>query len=228
MSPESMKKMEKEKFYLEQKQKLKQFHTQSVDANKLIENMFGKTEKQKVKQNIPAPEDDFSDSFGDFIGGPSASMPTQPEPVQPPKEEVVNTDDLPTMETNGNQSPRGVNQQQKVEKKVDINTMMMECSDLTAPVKAKTFHKPTLKEVNPSHHGHTATQHESKQAKQWKQMKMEDLGDMFVVEGPAMIPEETTPDKTTPDRKDLGLPHWCKDESKIPELYKHVLEASVV
>lgn len=64
-----------------------------------------------------APEDDFSDSFGDFIGGPSASMPTQPEPVQPPKDEVVITDDQPTVETNGNQSPRGVNQQQKVEKK---------------------------------------------------------------------------------------------------------------
>lgn len=44
-------------------------------------------------------------------------MPTQPEPVQPPKEEVVITDDQPTVETNGNQSPRGVNQQQKVEKK---------------------------------------------------------------------------------------------------------------
>ena len=43
--------MEKEKFYLEQKQKLKQFHTQSVDPNKLIESMFGKTEKPKVKQD---------------------------------------------------------------------------------------------------------------------------------------------------------------------------------
>jgi flagellar biosynthesis protein FliP len=51
MSPETMKKMEKEKFYLEQKQKLKQFHTQSVDPNKLIESMFGKTEKPKVKQD---------------------------------------------------------------------------------------------------------------------------------------------------------------------------------
>jgi hypothetical protein len=34
--------------------------------------------------------------------------------------------------------------------------------------------------------------------------------------------------ETTPELKDLGLPHWCKDESKIPELYKHVLEASSV
>ena len=51
MSPETMKKMEKEKFYLEQKQKLKQFYTQSVDPNKLIESMFGKTEKPKVKQD---------------------------------------------------------------------------------------------------------------------------------------------------------------------------------
>ena len=50
MSPETIKKMEKEKFYQQQKQKLKQFHAESVDPNKLIESMFGKTEKPKVKE----------------------------------------------------------------------------------------------------------------------------------------------------------------------------------
>lgn len=216
MSPETMKKMEKEKFYLEQKQKLKQFHTQSVDPNKLIESMFGKTEKPKVKQDTTAPEEDFGESFGDFIGGPSVSTCSQSEPTQLAMEE---TSDLPPVtETNDNQSPRG---SQKEEKKVDINAMMMECSDLTAPNKAKTFQKRSLKQLHPSHHA--VKQHESNQARQWKQMNLDDLGDIFVVEEPVIKSRETTP-----EQKDLGLPHWCKDESKIPELYKHVLEASSV
>jgi len=64
---------------------------------------------------------------------------------------------------------------------VDINAMMMECSDLTAPNKAKTFQKHSLKQLHPSHH--TVKQHESNQARQWKQMNLDDLGDIFVVEG---------------------------------------------
>ena len=51
-----------------------------------------------------APEEDFNESFGDFIGGPSVSTCSQSEPAQPAKEE---TSDIPITETNDNQSPRG-------------------------------------------------------------------------------------------------------------------------
>jgi hypothetical protein len=54
--------------------------------------------------------------------------------------------------------------------------MMMECSDLTAPNKAKTFQKHSLKQLHPSYH--TVKQHESNQARQWKQMNLDDLGDI--------------------------------------------------
>ena len=60
----------------------------------------------------------------------------------------------------------------------------MECSDLNAPVKAKTFHnKPSLKEVHPTQSAHTVKQHESNQALQWKNVDLDNMGDMFVVQG---------------------------------------------
>ena len=59
-------------------------------------------------------------------------------------------------------------------------SMMFECSDLTAPTKAKTFHKPTLKEVHPhSHHSHTFQQ--SQQAATWT-TESDNLSKLFTVE----------------------------------------------
>lgn len=40
--------------------------------------------------------------------------------------------------------------------------------------------------------------------------------------GPVM--RDVTPERTT----ESGLPKWCTEDLQVPELYKHVLEASVV
>lgn len=64
---------------------------------------------------------------------------------------------------------------------VDLVSMMFECSDLSAPNKARTFHKPSLKELPPTHHHHHQTFQQSRHAHQWK--PEEDLTNLFMVKG---------------------------------------------
>lgn len=64
---------------------------------------------------------------------------------------------------------------------VDLMSMMFECSDLSAPNKARTFHKPSLKELPPTHHHHHQTFQQSRHAHQWK--PEEDLTNLFMVKG---------------------------------------------
>lgn len=64
---------------------------------------------------------------------------------------------------------------------VDLMSMMIECSDLSAPNKARTFHKPSLKELPATHHHHHQTFQQSRHAHQWK--PEEDLTNLFMVEG---------------------------------------------
>jgi hypothetical protein len=65
-------------------------------------------------------------------------------------------------------------------------SMMMECSDLNAPHKARGFHKPSLMEVQRSGvvpHGKMEVHHDSDHARRWKNTT--DLGTLeglFVVE----------------------------------------------
>ena len=63
---------------------------------------------------------------------------------------------------------------------IDLMAMMFECSDLSAPNKAKTFHKPSLKELPPTQHHHQTFQ-QSRHAHRWRQE--EDLTKLFVAEG---------------------------------------------
>ena len=63
-------------------------------------------------------------------------------------------------------------------------SMMMECSDLNAPQKAKGFHKPSLIEVQksgvPHHSKHTELHHASDHARRWD--NTQDLEGLFIVE----------------------------------------------
>ncbi|KAJ8312356.1 hypothetical protein KUTeg_009729 [Tegillarca granosa] len=100
----------KGKLFHEQQQRLKLMgKTGSSDASKMIESMFGSTEKPKPKQQT-----------------------------------------------------------------ADLVSMMFECSDLSAPNKAKTFHKPSLKEIHAKHPVHAApvtTVHENQQVHQMHLME---------------------------------------------------------
>lgn len=61
--------------------------------------------------------DDYNESFGDFIGGPTGSNSiTQPNAAQQMTAQI-DTGSPASIETNGNQSPRGGNTEKKEEKK---------------------------------------------------------------------------------------------------------------
>ncbi len=49
----------------------------------------------------------------------------------------------------------------------DLNTMMMACSDLTVPQKAKGFVKPSMKDIRPSTQTTTPAFQESQSARKW-------------------------------------------------------------
>ena len=66
----------------------------------------------------------------------------------------------------------------------DLMSMMMQCSDLNAPQKAKGFHKPSLMEVQKTgfHHGSKTTEvhHESDHARRWD--NTQELEGLFIME----------------------------------------------
>lgn len=68
----------------------------------------------------------------------------------------------------------------------DLKSIMLEYSDLSAPKKAKGFHKPTLNEVQKSGQRHhkvsTLNIHESDHSRSWKQ-NTDDLEGLFQIPG---------------------------------------------
>ncbi|XP_012941237.1 synergin gamma isoform X2 [Aplysia californica] len=249
---------EKERFFEEQRQKLRQFGRPGavkVDADKLIGSMFAADTKippqsQEKVEIIPAVEEE--DGFGEFLQGPSAA-------------ELARQSAGASAEAVESGEPAGPEpleeQQPVVEEKKDLTSMMLECSDLNAPQKARGFHKPTLNEVQKPHHGNHKQQklsfHESDHSRGWKHT--EDLEGLFqmpggVVPGPPTgpppayadvassppslpvmmgVPSPTShPPDLTPEqssRPAKALPEWCSySEDQMPPVYKHVWEASLV
>lgn len=230
-------KIKKEKQFLAQKQKLQAFgRIGPVDEDKfsqgLMESMFGKVEKSKSKAIPttiqPGMEDD--DGFGDFMVGPHFSvLETVPVAVSSTPQSMAMSQPVTTPETLSELSGDGGElQTQTKEERKDLMSMMMECSDLTAPNKAKTFHRPALKELPPSHHGHHHTFHQSQQARQWTQ-PADDLSQLFKIEPTSQmaVAPEDTPEPPGGQTSTFELPVWCKDEDRIPAVYKQVLDATL-
>ncbi|XP_055891190.1 synergin gamma-like isoform X2 [Biomphalaria glabrata] len=180
---------EKEKFFEEQRRKLKEFGkpgATKVDEGKLIGSIFaGETKPKNIKPStaLPVSEDD---SFGDFLQGPSTAASDQKP------EEVKVTHQSVEMLAPG---PEPKHQ----EERKDLKSIMLEYSDLSAPKKAKGFHKPTLNEVQKSghdqHKNKVASFHESDHARRWKGQS-EDLDGLFqlpVVMKPVLKPEASPP-----------------------------------
>ncbi|XP_050408199.1 synergin gamma isoform X2 [Patella vulgata] len=246
-----------------QQQRLKQFgQTKHVkaDADKFIESMFGKTEKPKPKDlrqkqpqidipNQTGEPDVDDDGFGDFLQGPMTAAPTPP-PAQvvpatvsniSPAQLSTNTTDsslnnVPAVTKTAMTPPQIPKQEKK-----DLMTMMMECSDLKAPQKAKSFQKPLVKDVKVQPHK-TITYHQSQQARQWQvSAELEDLFHEDIPPTPASPPAPTEPNAiaitaspVSPPTTNIStsggvLPEWCLFVSeKLPPLYNMVYEAALV
>ncbi|XP_025089450.1 synergin gamma-like isoform X3 [Pomacea canaliculata] len=203
-------KTEKERYFEQQQQRLRQFGKPGApvaDANKLIENMFGKTEKShpghhsgtghivegsNVPQSagVPAPiTEDEDDGFGDFLGGPSTSaqlpnttLDTSLQYKPAPSSHSSFSAGSPVNNAAAPGADHKYLPRETVERK-DLMSMMMQCSDLKAPQKAKGFHKPSLIEVQRTgsdHGGRAPVFHESDHARRWT--STEDLEGLFVVQ----------------------------------------------
>ncbi|KAK7087724.1 hypothetical protein V1264_021736 [Littorina saxatilis] len=246
-------KTEKERYFEEQQKRLRHFNKPGAhvtDANTLVDNLFGKSEKHGPGQGhgqkhghghrpgsdhhhhhshpshaAPAQQNtqpDEDDGFGDFLGGPaSASAPA------PAKDPTVNTTKntqpppaavSPSPQASAEESqpdPAVIASKQAVEKK-DLVSMMMECSDLNAPQKARGFHKPSLMEVQKSgshHHGHHSAKHAelhhaSDHARRWD--NSQELDGLFIVESkPAASPQPA------------NLPPQSPTATSVPQTFHH-------
>ncbi|XP_055995692.1 synergin gamma-like isoform X4 [Ostrea edulis] len=263
LSPDSQRRaLEQEKRsrqFQEQQQRLKNFSKgqSKVDADSLIESMFGKSEKSAPRsspvsppvQANPSGTNQVDDSFGDFLGGPS--IPPAGQEGSHDNQSVNNPEAKPSISEenakDGSLSTLTENIPQKEEKK-DLMAMMFECSDLSAPNKAKTFHKPSLKELAPTQHQHQTFQ-QSRHAHQWK--PEENLNELFTVQDPAPVsapptspqapptspqaPPQTVQVQAPPQAVQVQAapvkfeaPAWCYEDDKVPYVYRQVLEAATV
>ncbi|XP_055925470.1 synergin gamma-like [Argiope bruennichi] len=178
---EEQKRLEKERNFQLQQQRLKQFtvagsKTGSLNADNLIENIIGKVQpKSSSKSNS------------------SAKTSVLNEPMKPSK---------PVIETSQPFPVTVVKQEMPVnppKPKKELEAMMRECSDLSAPQKANKFTKPSVKELAPSiQQRYTFTS--SNKSRDWKNLA--GLDEVFVTKRPR-------------------FPLWCNKEH-IPELFKQV------
>ncbi|KAH9518511.1 hypothetical protein Btru_017005 [Bulinus truncatus] len=193
-SKENRPQSEKERMFEEQRRKLKQFGkpgASKVDEGKLIGSIFAGEAKPKPSAasgtTLPASDDD---GFGDFLQGPSTMAVTNDKKV----EEKVTHQPVEMMAP----GPELTHQ----EEKKDLKSIMLEYSDLSAPKKAKGFHKPTLNEVQKTGHDHHKSKvsnfHESDHARRWTGQS-EDLNGLFqlpVQVKPAPFPVSSPPHAT--------------------------------
>ncbi|KAL3858160.1 hypothetical protein ACJMK2_012765 [Sinanodonta woodiana] len=221
---------EEERKQLERKQhqqRLKQEFTKAasggLNADVLIESMFGKSDK-------PAPKEVndsliTEDGFGDFMGGPNGAASESAQRSQSGSGHQSNiamvTSSLTNDVTASNGGVQQISQRSpsitpSQQEKKDLMAMMFEYSDLTAPSKAKLT----------ASHVHL----DSQQARKWDYMGTENLSDLFIAE--AQKDKKTVasqPSKPSPVTKHVSKPPpWLHDDSLIPQLYKQVLEASLV
>ncbi|XP_067650665.1 synergin gamma-like isoform X1 [Haliotis asinina] len=256
---------EKERQFQVQQQRLKQFGKPgaiTADADRLIANMFG-GEKPKTrmspKPQQPTPKSTEDDGFGDFMQGPSlpsgqSSMATPPAnlapadggqlgpsmippgpsmlPPGPSIQPPGSSSDMISSGTAGSKSEKKLKEEKKAP---DLMAMMMECSDLNAPQKAKQFHKPSLKEVHIEHHTNVSSFHQSGSSRQWT--GHDNLEGLFATEPPPPAPVAKTTKrrhssgagKTVVAKTSAGLPVWCElPDDQLPPLYRQVMEAATV
>lgn len=201
--------------------------------------------QQPLAQQPPPSEED--DSFGDFLGGPNATLPsgdTQQQPghdqTQGDAEAVATTPDTWADST------------VPANKGTSLESFMMQSTDLSESQKQrKRFNqKPSLNEVKgqatTSPRTASSTFAPSVKARQWQQPQGEDLSSLFTLPGAAQTGgQQQGPSGHGGGQVDMGqvgmgqpaaqnqpqpgalqLPTWLQNESSLPTVYRQVLEAS--
>ncbi|GIY26537.1 synergin gamma [Caerostris extrusa] len=162
---EEQKRLERERNFQMQQQRLKQFTVAgkkgSLNADSLIDSIIGKVQ--------PKTNHTTSSSFA------KPSVPTEPvKPIQPRKEFPPSV----TVFKQETPPPNIPVNPQKPKKSVgELDAMMRECSDFSGPQKANKFSKPVVKELGPStQQRYTFTS--SNKSRDWK--TIQGLDEVFV------------------------------------------------
>ncbi|KAG8176213.1 hypothetical protein JTE90_012215 [Oedothorax gibbosus] len=180
---EEQRRLEKERNFQLQQQRLKQFTVAgkkgSLNADNLIDSMFGKVPpKQTQADASSSTKPVFSESSEALFPNKPVFEPVQPSPVQP----CVINQEVP------HSIPLKTN---KMDKK-DFDAMMRDCTDLNSgPQKAHTFTKPVVRELAPAAH-QRSTFTPSNKARDWK--NLQGFEEVFIANKPR-------------------FPDWCKKES---------------
>ncbi|GFU65723.1 synergin gamma [Trichonephila clavipes] len=191
---EEQKRLEKERNFQLQQQRLKQFTVAgkkgSLNAENLIDSMFGKVQP---KQTRSVTNSSTTTAISSELVKPvqPTTAVSQPPPVtrisQTPPVTVAKQEILSSVPSNPQRTQK------------ELEAMMRECSDLSGPQKANKFSKPSVKELAPSaQQRYTFTS--SNKSVDWK--KLQGLDEVFVTKRPR-------------------FPPWCSKEY-VPELFKQV------
>ncbi|XP_035223633.1 synergin gamma-like isoform X2 [Stegodyphus dumicola] len=195
---EEQKRIEKERNFQLQQQRLKQFTVAgkkgSLNADNLIDSMFGKLQPKKTN---PASTSSLKPID---INSKSQKSNCTDENVlescranEEKKENIQQTSRSQSQVTSSNFS------QLNAKDVKELSVMMLECSDLSRPQKANTFQKQLMKDLSHASQ-QKATFTASNKARDWR--NVQGLNDVFI------LPKSR-------------FPNWCTKEI-VPELYKKI------
>ncbi|XP_071110758.1 synergin gamma-like isoform X2 [Haliotis cracherodii] len=221
--------------------------------------------RMSPKPQQPAPNSTEDDGFGDFMQGPSrqssSSMTTPPANLAPadggqlgpsmlppgpsmlppgpsmlpPGPSMLPPDPSNNRPSSGTVGPQAEKRPKEEKRAPDLMAMMMQCSDLNAPQRAKQFHKPSLKEVQVEHLSNIPSFHQSDSSRHWT--GHDNLEGLFATEPPPPPPVVKTTKrrhssgagKAIVAKTSAGLPVWCElPDDQLPPLYRQVMEAATV
>ncbi|XP_015911781.1 synergin gamma [Parasteatoda tepidariorum] len=203
---EQQRKMEKDRNFQLQQQRLKQFTVAgkkgSMNADNLIDSMFGKSHaKETVQHSTSVKSNPDHSEIKKTI--PTTTHQPLTEISSVPFENMFSTPMTASTFPAPMANPAGNSVIKQEKDKKELHAMMMECSNLSGPQKANKFFKPPVKEITPTTQSRS-TFTTSDKARNWRDIK--GLDEVFVEKRPR-------------------FPPWCCRE-KVPELY-HKIESIV-
>ncbi|XP_052801011.1 synergin gamma-like isoform X2 [Mya arenaria] len=239
---------EKEKYFMQQQAKLKQFgkagaSASSLDPTKLVDSVFGTSSTPKPSPPKPTASS-VDDGFGDFLGGPSTSGNLNPTGnivsshqgnIAPARglTEVMGQPGVQGPSTgNTSHAPATIatSPTSKTQTK-DLTKMMMESCDLTAPSKTQGFQKRTLREIDPMEQPHVGPHmHQaSRCARTWNDS--EELTQLFSSEEIKQreAAQRRVVKAQPPRQRRLSRPPaWLTESTQQHPIYRQVHEACSV